>query len=101
MTATLTEKRVVAPGDFLYLGNMGERERNALCDTGTLLFGARWQSDLARELGTSTRMMRYWVAGTHSPPDDLNERLIELIEARIQAMRDMATRLGTSKENRN
>lgn len=80
---------------------MGERERSALCDTGLLLFGTRWQSDLARELGTSTRMMRYWVAGTHSPPYDLNQRLIELIEARIHAMRIMAERLDSSREHRN
>jgi hypothetical protein len=80
---------------------MGELDRDALCETGTLLFGARWQSDLARALGTSTRMMRYWVAGTHPPPDDLNERLIRLIDARIAAMRDMTTRLDPSKEHRN
>lgn len=79
---------------------MGERDRDTLRETGMLLFGARWQSDLARELDTSTRMMRYWVAGTHPPPDDLNERLVSLIKARIRAMRDMATLLESSKENR-
>lgn len=76
---------------------MGDIDRTELCTTGLLLFGARWQSDLARALGTSTRMMRYWVAGTHPPPDDLNLRLIKLIEARIEAMREMVLRLDASK----
>lgn len=96
-----TSDAVAHSACFLYLGNMGEIARAELCKTGMLLFGARWQSDLARALGTSTRMMRYWVAGTHPPPDDLSLRLIKLIEARIDAMREMVIRLEASKEQLN
>lgn len=66
-----------------------------------LLFSACWQIDLACAVTNSARIMRRWVSGTHPPPDDLNQRLIRLIEARIAAMRDMMTRLDTSKEHRN
>lgn len=65
---------------------MGESDHTYLIEVGELLFGARWQSDLARALGTSDRMVRYWVSGTHSPPTDLRQRLIVLLEERIQRM---------------
>lgn len=38
-----------------------------LRDTGTALYGPRWQSDLARDLGVSDRTVRYWLAGNDIP----------------------------------
>ncbi len=80
---------------------MSEHDQTALCEAGRLLFGTRWQSDLARALGSSTRMMRYWVAGTHTPPSDLNQRLSALLQKQIEQMRDMIARLEDSKGDEN
>lgn len=79
---------------------MGDDDREALREAGTLLFGVRWQSDLARALGTSARMIRYWVAGTHLPPTDLRQRLCRLLHERVGKMQDMITRLERSKGDR-
>lgn len=71
-----------------------EGEGDDLVEAGRLLFGERWQSDLARALGTSSRMVRYWVAGTHTRPVDLHRRLAVLVQDRVDEMRDMIARLG-------
>ena len=34
---------------------------------GEALYGPRWQSDLARDLGVSDRTVRRWVGGQPSP----------------------------------
>lgn len=78
---------------------MGDDDRDALRGTGLLLFGERWQSDLARALGTSARMIRYWLAGTHLPPADLQTRLTALLKERILRMQEMLTRLGTAEKD--
>lgn len=62
-----------------------------------LLFGTRWQSDLARALGTSDRMMRYWLAGTHAQPADLRPRLVALLRQRAGKMEDMIAQIGRSE----
>lgn len=69
-------------------------ERDDLIAVGRLLFGERWQSEMARALGTSSRMIRYWVAGTHARPADLGSRLAGLLRVRIVAMKGMMVRLG-------
>jgi hypothetical protein len=71
-------------------------DQDDLAEVGRLLFGERWQSDLARALGTSTRMMRYWVAGTHGCPPDLRPRLIALLQERGSDVDAMIVRLGQS-----
>ena len=35
---------------------------------GRALYGARWQTDLAKALGVSERTVRRWVAGQPPPP---------------------------------
>lgn len=72
------------------------KEHDDLVNVGRLLFGERWQSDLARALGTSARMMRYWVAGTHARPEDLDQRLDALLHERIDNMKGMIVQLGRS-----
>jgi hypothetical protein len=49
---------------------------------GEALYGPRWQSDLARDLGVSDRAMRRWAAGTHKPPPGLADELLRLARAR-------------------
>jgi hypothetical protein len=69
-----------------------------LVEVGRLLFGERWQSDLARALGTSSRMVRYWVAGTHARPEDLRQRLAGLLQERVDNMKGMIVRLRTIEQ---
>lgn len=72
------------------------KDQDDLVEVGRLLFGERWQSDLARALGTSPRMVRYWVAGTHARPDDLSKRLAALLHERVNNMKRMIVRLRRS-----
>lgn len=41
---------------------------DTLASIGRALYGARWQSDLARALDVSDRQLRRWVAGATIPP---------------------------------
>lgn len=40
-----------------------------------------WQSEIARRLGVTARMVRYWMAGDRPIPDDMEARLAEIIGA--------------------
>ena len=53
-----------------------------LSTIGSALYGARWQSDLARDLGVADRTVRRWVAGTAAIPPALHSDLIALLDAR-------------------
>ena len=75
---------------------MGDEDHDELAEVGKLLFGERWQSDLARALGTSTRMMRYWVAGTHTRPNDLRQPLVALLQGRVDQVHAMIANLRRS-----
>lgn len=53
---------------------------------GTLLtaldpdtYGRGWQSALARELGISDRMMRYYVSGKHAIPEPTARLIVRIV----------------------
>jgi hypothetical protein len=46
---------------------------------GRALYGARWQTPLAADLGVSSRTVRNWIAGV-SIPDDICMRLLPIIQ---------------------
>lgn len=46
----------------------GPLPRPLIVAIGLALWGTRWQSDMARDLGVSDRTVRRWVAGDHVPP---------------------------------
>jgi hypothetical protein len=50
-----------------------------LAAAGTALYGAQWQSDLARALGVSSRDIRYWVSGQRTAPEGTRERVKSLL----------------------
>lgn len=64
-----------------------------LVECGEALYGPRWQSSLARDLGVSDRTMRRWAAGTHDVPPGLYLDLLRLTQERAQALDDLAPRL--------
>lgn len=64
-----------------------------LAECGAALYGPRWQSDLARDLGVSDRTMRRWVAGTHDVPQGLYTDLLRLTEERAHVLDELTERL--------
>jgi hypothetical protein len=49
---------------------------------GHALYGDRWQTPIARDLSTTYRTIRNWLAGRHAPPSDLRPRLEKLLRDR-------------------
>ncbi|MCT8281731.1 helix-turn-helix domain-containing protein [Xanthomonas translucens] len=55
-----------------------------LARAGTLLFGDRWQSDLARALGVDDRRVRQWLSGDRKPPAGVWADIAGLLRQRQQ-----------------
>ena len=64
-----------------------------LVEAGEALYGARWQSSLARDLGVSDRTVRRWVAGTVDVPAGLYLDLLRLTQERAGVLDALADRL--------
>lgn len=64
-----------------------------LRDAGEALYGPRWQSDLARDLGVSDRTMRRWAGGADDLPAGIAIDLRRLCEARAALLDDVIERL--------
>jgi len=60
---------------------------------GEALYGVRWQSRLARDLGMSGRNLRYVIAGKHGGPFELAERLAGLLRHRAQGLAAAASQI--------
>jgi hypothetical protein len=60
---------------------------------GQALYGPDWQSPLARDLGSSPRMMRFWLAEQRTVPPQVLARLPDIMlqaaAARRRAARDL------------
>ena len=59
-----------------------------LREIGVALFGHRWQSALARELGVSDRTVRHWTTG-RPIPEHVPEKLATLVDMRIKKLRSL------------
>lgn len=55
-----------------------------LARAGQLLYGERWQSDLARALGIGDRRVRQWLAGDRPIPEGIWRDIAELLRVRIE-----------------
>ncbi|BBC70897.1 conserved hypothetical protein [Altererythrobacter sp. B11] len=49
---------------------------------GESLYGDHWQRALARDVGVSDRLVRFWAAGDRDLPDTLPPRLLTLLQDR-------------------
>lgn len=67
--------------------------RDILKDTGEALYGPRWQSELARDLGVADRTVRRWLSGATDMPPRVALDLWRLCEERAAALDEMAERL--------
>ena len=64
-----------------------------LVECGEALYGPRWQSEMARDLGVSDRTMRRWVADTSAVPVGLYLDLLRLTQERAAVLDALASRL--------
>ena len=64
-----------------------------LHDVGAGLYGPRWQSDLARDLGTSIRTIQRWSAGATDVPAGIWIDLHRLVIERQSDLDQIAERL--------
>ncbi len=60
---------------------------------GQAMYGPRWQTDLAAELGLSRRTILRWMAGQWPIPDGVATDLLRLIVARQGELSALAERL--------
>lgn len=49
---------------------------------GESLYGNHWQRALARDVGVSDRLVRFWAAGDRDLPETLPPRLLTLLQQR-------------------
>lgn len=71
---------------------------NTLEQAGAVLFGPRWQTDLARALGVADRTMRRWANGVNPIPAGLAAEILVLLDARTQEIENVRTALRESQE---
>jgi hypothetical protein len=57
-----------------------------LREAGKALYGPRWQSDLARDLGVSDRTVRRWDANQNEIPPGVGVELRTLLKTRSMAL---------------
>lgn len=60
---------------------------------GEALYGPRWQSDLARDLGVNDRTVRRWAAGDDAPRPGVYDDLARLVRERIAQLKEVAPAL--------
>jgi transcriptional regulator with XRE-family HTH domain len=56
-------------------------DQKLLTAVGEALYGARWQSDIARDLGVSDRTIRRWASGEDIPRPGVWRDLLALVLA--------------------
>jgi len=66
---------------------------NLLKDTGEVLYGPLWQSQLARDMNMSDRHMRRLVSGTANIKPGMYADLVRLCKERATAIDDVIARL--------
>lgn len=71
-----------------------------LQEVGEALYGARWQTELARELGIADRTMRRFVAGTHPVPPGIYLTLLNVVEERSKTLADLVGPLKAARAGR-
>lgn len=56
---------------------------------GEALYGERWQAPIAVDLGVSDRAVRYWLSKTSPCPDDIGNRLLQIVIHKREALADL------------
>ena len=62
---------------------MSEKKKEVLIKSGQALYGERWQTDLARDLGLSDgRRIRQWLSGDRPIPEGVWNDIAKLLTER-------------------
>ena len=81
--------------------NENDDRRALLISAGQLLFGERWQTELARALGLSDgRRIRQWLSGDRPIPVGIWDDLRELLEDRSSKMELVVKQIQASKKDK-
>jgi predicted transcriptional regulator len=62
-------------------------------EAGEALYGTRWQTELARDLGVTDRTIRRWHAGTTDMPRGVYVDLLRLTQERGATLHGLAQKL--------
>jgi hypothetical protein len=71
-----------------------KRDHETLQTVGEALYGALWQSPLARDVGVAVRTMQRWAAGEFAIPDGIWPELATLCRQRGKTLEKLAERLS-------
>ena len=66
----------------------------SLSAIGRALYGPRWQSAVARDLGVSVRTVHRWRSGNTAPVVDLAQPLTKLLRVRYAAIGEILRELA-------
>jgi hypothetical protein len=69
-----------------------------LTAAGQALYGERWHTPVARDLGTTYRTVRNWLNGRHPTPVDLEQRLRRLLIQRRMELDVVLGRIDTNED---
>ena len=72
------------------------RNAQGLETVGLALYGHRWQSSLARDLGVLPRTVRKWASGEKSVPPGQWRYIAALLEQRSRDCKDLARQIIAS-----
>lgn len=72
---------------------MSEPLHELLIAVGKALYGDRWQSPLARDLGVGDRRVREWIARERTTPPGIRIDLMRLCLERAQDLDELAEKL--------
>ena len=73
-----------------------DRPTVTIAGIGSALYGAQWQTELARTLGVTDRTVRRWAAGK-GVPRDIELVLAQLAKARAKQLRAWARHLEVAR----
>lgn len=74
-----------------------KHDHETLAEAGRALYGALWQSALARDLDVTVRTMQRWAAGEFEIPDGVWPELASLCLKRSRNLVSLAKKLDPSK----
>lgn len=74
--------------------------KQLLARVGVLLYGERWQSDLAKDLEIDPRRMRQWLAGERPIRADTPERLVDLLVRRRGQISSLLVELESDQKEK-